>query len=356
MALSLEHISSFQLGHAFSHSIHGQPLARTSSTPSSVSHSSQRLTVQCGRHAGSLRRPKSTRRKAKPARSADAQRAGKGGKGGGGASLSEEVFSLGKGWLVDPAALIGGESGGAEGRGGADGGRATGAGTRGGNEAVAVAGLDGRTRSTHKLLKIFSGTNRGRRLLSPADRNVRPMMEMVRAAVFDMLHSMLQSPQRLPANTRWLDLYSGTGSVGLEALSRGCGQAHFVEMDPWVISSVLSPNIQACSFSSTATIHPLKVESFLQQAEDRGADWLGGPFSFISVTPPYELVVYSQLMAQLALSPLLHEDTCMVVEYPLKSRDEILDTCGPLHKIKDRKYGRTNVAIYGPAWALHDIQ
>ncbi|CAI5527207.1 unnamed protein product [Closterium sp. Naga37s-1] len=71
---------------------------------------------------------------------------------------------------------------------------------------------------------IVSGTNRGRRLLSPADRNVRPMMKMVRAAVFDMLHALLDSPHRLPPGSCWLDLYSGTGSVGLEAMSRGCGQ------------------------------------------------------------------------------------------------------------------------------------
>ncbi|CAI5476490.1 unnamed protein product [Closterium sp. Yama58-4] len=258
---------------------------------------------------------------------------------------------------------MGGEAGAAEGRGraegrgGADGGRAVGGGA-GGNEAAGIAGLEpGKTRSTHKLLKLVSGANRGRRLLSPADRNVRPMMEMVRAAVFDMLHALLAAPHRLPPASRWLDLYSGTGSVGLEAMSRGCTQAHFVEMDPWVVSSVLSANIEACAASSLATIHPLKVESFLRQADERGAEWVGGPFSFISVTPPYELIVYSQLMAQLAASPLLHPDTCMVVEYPIKSRDEILDTCGPLYKIKDRKYGRTNVAIYGPAWALEgDVQ
>ncbi|CAI5490293.1 unnamed protein product, partial [Closterium sp. Naga37s-1] len=59
---------------------------------------------------------------------------------------------------------------------------------------------------------IVSGTNRGRRLLSPADRNVRPMMEMMRAAVFDMLHALLDAPHRLPPGSRWLDLYSGTGS------------------------------------------------------------------------------------------------------------------------------------------------
>ncbi|CAI5502412.1 unnamed protein product, partial [Closterium sp. Naga37s-1] len=179
----------------------------------------------------------------------------------------------GEGCLVNPAALMGGETGGAKRRGGAergkgaDGGRAVGAGA-GGSEAAAIA----------DRLRVQPG-EASSALHPPADRN-----------------------------------------------------AHFVEMDPWVVSSVLSPNIEACSASSHTTIHPLKVESFLYQAQERRAEWVGGPFSFVSVTPPYELVVYSQLMAQLAASPLLHPETCMVVENPIKYRDEILDTCGPLYK------------------------
>ncbi len=59
------------------------------------------------------------------------------------------------------------------------------------------------------------------------------MMEMVRNAVFSMVMSLYGSPSTLPETTRWLDLYAGTGAVGLEALSRGVGQCHFVEMR-WV--------------------------------------------------------------------------------------------------------------------------
>ncbi|GMP46783.1 hypothetical protein CsSME_00014818 [Camellia sinensis var. sinensis] len=68
--------------------------------------------------------------------------------------------------------------------------------------------------------------------------DVRPMMEVVKGAAFDILQAASGCPASLRPG-RWLDLYSGTGSVGIKALSRGCSEVHFVEMDPWVVSDGL---------------------------------------------------------------------------------------------------------------------
>jgi 16S rRNA G966 N2-methylase RsmD len=70
---------------------------------------------------------------------------------------------------------------------------------------------------------VLGGKVRRRKLLSPKDRNVRPMMEVVRGAAFDILQSAGGFPASLRPG-RWLDLYSGTGSVGIEAMSRGCSE------------------------------------------------------------------------------------------------------------------------------------
>ncbi|GJN23400.1 hypothetical protein PR202_gb11047 [Eleusine coracana subsp. coracana] len=83
-------------------------------------------------------------------------------------------------------------------------------------------------------------------------------------------HKMLQSAGGSPASLRpgrWLDLYSGTGSVGIEAMSRGCSEVHFVEMDPWVISEVLKPNLECTGFLGVSHIHMYRVENFLAIAE-----------------------------------------------------------------------------------------
>lgn len=209
-------------------------------------------------------------------------------------------------------------------------------------------------RATHKLLRVMAGRCAGKKLTSPADAKVRPMMEVVRGAVFNILMSLDSWNPSSPSG-RWLDLYSGTGSVAIEAMSRGCcAEAHFVEMDPWVITNVLRPNLEDTNCHNQTVIHTSKVETLLEQASKRGAGVFGGPFDYVSVTPPYEAVSYTELMGQLSASPLLSENTFMIVEYPLKSKHEMPDSCGALNRIKDRRYGRTNVAIYGPQWLERD--
>ncbi|XP_043707842.1 putative rRNA methyltransferase YlbH isoform X2 [Telopea speciosissima] len=201
-------------------------------------------------------------------------------------------------------------------------------------------------RTTHKLLQVLGGKARRKKLLSPKGMDVRPMMEVVKGAAFDILQVAGGCPASLRPG-RWLDLYSGTGSVGIEAISRGCSEVHFVEMDPWVVSKVLRPNLEWTGFLDVSMIHTVRVENFLERAEqfvDKN-----GQVDYISVTPPYTVVDYSILMGQLSSSALVGENTFIVVEYPL--RTAMLDSCGSLVKITDRRFGRTHLAIYGPTWA-----
>ncbi|XP_057521895.1 uncharacterized protein LOC130801946 [Amaranthus tricolor] len=201
-------------------------------------------------------------------------------------------------------------------------------------------------RTTHKLLQVLAGKAKRKKLLSPVGMDVRPMMEVVKGAAFDILQVAGGCPASLRPG-RWLDLYSGTGSVGIEALSRGCSEVHFVEMDPWVVSNVLQPNLQWTGFLDTSAIHIVTVENFLKRAQQ----FVGGDatFDYISVTPPYMKVDYGLLMQQLSDSSLIGEDTFIVVEYPLGTN--MLDSYGGLLKVADRRFGRTHLAIYGPRWA-----
>ncbi|XP_023639147.1 uncharacterized protein LOC17884835 [Capsella rubella] len=201
-------------------------------------------------------------------------------------------------------------------------------------------------RTTHRLLQVLAGTAKRKKLLSLKGMDVRPMMEVVKGAAFGILQAAGGCPTSLRPG-RWLDLYSGTGSVGIEAISRGCSAAHFVEMDPWVVSNVLQPNLEHTGFVDASVIHTARVENFLERADKLvGKD---GAFDYISVTPPYMEVDYEVLMDQVAKSPAIGENTFIVVEYP--SRTTMLDSCGCLEKMTDRRFGRTHLAIYGPKWA-----
>ncbi|XP_075652949.1 uncharacterized protein LOC142623338 isoform X2 [Castanea sativa] len=166
-------------------------------------------------------------------------------------------------------------------------------------------------RTTHKLLQVLGGKARRKKLLSPKGMDVRPMMVVVKGAAFDIL------------------------------------QVHFVEMDPWVVSDVLRPNLECTGFLDVSVIHTVRVENFLERAEQFVGK--GGSFDYISVTPPYTEVDYGMLMGQISKSPLIGEDTFVVVEYP--SRTNMLDSCGCLVKITERRFGRTHLVIYGPRWA-----
>ncbi|KAK3149421.1 hypothetical protein QOZ80_3AG0217190 [Eleusine coracana subsp. coracana] len=174
----------------------------------------------------------------------------------------------------------------------------------------------------------------------------RETHKMLQILAFDILQSAGGSPASLRPG-RWLDLYSGTGSVGIEAMSRGCSEVHFVEMDPWVISEVLKPNLECTGFLGVSHIHMYRVENFLAIAEKSKDRYPS--FDYISVTPPYLEVNYSTLLDQLARSPLVGKDCFILVEYPLKT--DMAESCGNLIKIADRRFGRTNLLIYGPTWS-----
>lgn len=138
------------------------------------------------------------------------------------------------------------------------------------------------------------------------------------------------------------------GAVGLEGLSRGCCEGHFVEMDPWVIKKCLNPNLDFAGLKSRATVHQSSVEDFLRRSLDFPS-FAGGPFDYISVTPPYMMVSYTELYDLLDQSALVHDRSVVIVEYAAQNKPEIRQTVGPLKLVKSRRYGRTFLALYANA-------
>ena len=85
--------------------------------------------------------------------------------------------------------------------------------------------------------------------------------------MFQMIASHMDSPMGVGAlpGGRWMDLYAGTGAIGLEAISRGADAAHFCELDPWVVSKCLRRNVQKARFEDSATLHTMRVEDLLRR-------------------------------------------------------------------------------------------
>ncbi len=191
-------------------------------------------------------------------------------------------------------------------------------------------------------MRVIAGEAKGRRLVSPKELDVRPMMDKVRMALFNMLENM-----RVVQGARVLDLYAGTGSVGIEALSRGAEHADFVEWDPRVVR-LIRENLRRTGFEGRAHVYRLRVEDVLKNPERLGEPL---PYHIVSATPPYEAVDYAELVPQLLNSPLVGEESVVVVEYPREMEEGLPEQVGGFRKVRDRRYGRTRLAIY-----IHEAQ
>mmetsp|Transcript_28853 Transcript_28853/g.44857 ORF Transcript_28853/g.44857 Transcript_28853/m.44857 type:complete len:335 (-) Transcript_28853:247-1251(-) len=199
-------------------------------------------------------------------------------------------------------------------------------------------------------LRILGGTARGRKLDSP-DVYLRPMMGKVREALFSTLYSfgvydaasLDAASTSVTTKCRHLDVFAGSGSVGLESLSRGATGAVFVDFAQ-NCCDVIASNVEKCGFEGLG--QPVCCDALLA-LRDPASVGIEGTFQVITITPPYEEVVYSELMEAVANSPLLDEDTVVVVEYPVElgCLPHSVEN-GKLIGIRNRKYGRTVVAIY----------
>jgi 16S rRNA (guanine(966)-N(2))-methyltransferase RsmD len=188
-------------------------------------------------------------------------------------------------------------------------------------------------------LRIIAGTAKGKKIDSP-NVYLRPMMAKVREALFSTLDFMGVFDT---SNTRVLDMFSGSGSVGLEALSRGALHSTFVDLAPDCTSTSLR-NADNCGFSGRASAVCGRAEEVLKNPSAFG---LKDPYGLVTITPPYEEVLYKDLIEALCVSPLVAEDTLVVIEYPVEmgTLPHILGG-DKFFGIRNRKYGRTVLAIY----------
>lgn len=193
-------------------------------------------------------------------------------------------------------------------------------------------------------VRITSGSARGRKLTSP-NVHLRPMMGRVREAVFSMLDEL----GALRSDGAALDLFAGLGSVGLEALSRGMRNGVFVDSAPACVSTIRD-NAAHCGLADRSNVVCDTVESFLPKARAANNN---EPFALITVTPPYEEVVYSDLLTMIATSDAVGEGTFVVVEYPLELKELPPAIEHRLIGVRNRRYGRTIIAIYACQPSIH---
>lgn len=174
------------------------------------------------------------------------------------------------------------------------------------------------------MTRIIAGSARGRRLQVPAGIGTRPTADRAREGLFSSLQSLLDLD-----GARVLDLYAGSGALGLEALSRGAGTATMVEEDPAAVTAIRT-NIETLKLPG-AFVVPQKVETFLANPPEPRYD-------LVLMDPPYEDDAAPVLAA---LVPWLAPDAVVALER--RTRGGPPGWPDGLVEERSRKYGEATI-------------
>jgi len=178
-------------------------------------------------------------------------------------------------------------------------------------------------------MRVIAGRAKGHRLAGPPSRATRPTSDLVRGAIFSALESMGADLSRA------LDLYAGSGALGIEALSRGAQRCDFVERDARACASIRQ-NLSKTGFEGQGEVLCLPVERALPR--------LSGPYTLVLADPPYALAATATLELLAERGLVEAGRTTLVLEH--SSREEAPERLAGLSRLKSLRHGDSAVSVY----------
>jgi 16S rRNA (guanine966-N2)-methyltransferase len=199
-------------------------------------------------------------------------------------------------------------------------------------------------------VRVIAGSARGRPLR--AATSTRPTADLIKGVIFSMLEALAykrgfepDEDGNLAAAVAWprvLDLYAGSGALGIEALSRGAAFATFVEQDR-AAARIISANLANIGLSHNARLIVAPIRSALASVES--------PIDLVFADPPYaETIALAATADLLGSLSLLKQSSVVVLEHP--SSTQAPPTIGPVEVVSTRKHGRTSVTLYAASGVL----
>lgn len=182
------------------------------------------------------------------------------------------------------------------------------------------------------IMRVISGVCKGRPLKAVQGMTTRPTTDKVKESLFNIIGPFFDGGNVL-------DLFSGSGSLGLEALSRGMEKGVFVEKDPKALQ-VIKANIQACRMEEESEV--------LRSDALRSIKMLGGRgvrFDLIMMDPPYKIAnAIPSILSEIEENQLLAEDGLIICEHGKEL--ELPEQIGPFVKYRYEKYGITAISFF----------
>ncbi|MCS6883080.1 MAG: 16S rRNA (guanine(966)-N(2))-methyltransferase RsmD [Oscillochloridaceae bacterium] len=180
-------------------------------------------------------------------------------------------------------------------------------------------------------MRVITGRAKGHKLKAPKGLGTRPMLDRVKESLFSVLEGYG------PIHGRVLDLYAGTGALGIEFLSRGAEYADFVEQQSHVCA-IIRDNLAHTRLAAYGRVHQMSVERFLHH--QRGT----GNYDYIMMDPPYADPKIEQTIMTILENGLGHEGSLLIVGH--SPRVSLADSYPGAVRIKHRRLGDSCFSIY----------
>ncbi|CAH1214410.1 MULTISPECIES: 16S rRNA (guanine(966)-N(2))-methyltransferase RsmD [Paenibacillus] len=180
-------------------------------------------------------------------------------------------------------------------------------------------------------MRVVSGSAKGRPLKAVPGTGTRPTTDKVKEALFSMIGPYFDGGTAL-------DLFAGSGGLGIEALSRGVDKAVFVDLEPKSIETIRA-NLKATKLEDQAAVYRNDAGRALKALAKRGTR-----FDLVFLDPPYRMKNGDELMQTMHDLELLEPEATIVLEY--ESKYEYPEQFGPFEQTRKSVYGETAVSIY----------
>ena len=178
-------------------------------------------------------------------------------------------------------------------------------------------------------MRIISGKVRGLSLKTIDSDSTRPTRDMVREALFSIL--MNQVPE-----SNFLDLFAGSGAIGIEALSRGANFCMFIELNPQCIK-IIKENIEKARFQEQAEVYHVDYKKAINKLNEE-------MFDIIYVDPPYHQEMGIDAIARISEKNALKGDGIIVLE--TDTNEVVPDEIGRYEKFNYKRYGRNILSLF----------
>jgi 16S rRNA (guanine966-N2)-methyltransferase len=179
-------------------------------------------------------------------------------------------------------------------------------------------------------MRIISGTSKGRKLVTPKNHSLRPTSDRVKESLFNMLRDEIEGKTVL-------DLFAGTGNLGIEALSRGAKKAIFVERERQALR-LIQKNLIQFGLEGRSEILPKDVNRAIGLLKQRGES-----FDLILMDPPYEKGLIQETLMKLNFHQIYHGDSILVIEH--NRREPLPHLLEGWNLIRRRRIGDTVLSL-----------